>query len=238
MDMTRIVYVTDVHGDLEIYGNLLEIGKEKNIEAIVIGGDLGPFTFDIEVQREFFESYIIPLFASFKEKYKKDIILIAGNDDFSVNMDLFENAEKSGILKLLNNKVCKVGVHTFAGYPFVNPGPLIINDWIKSEKEISNDLKKLAKKSQPKKTVYIIHAPPANTKLDTLYSGEHVGSTAVRDLIEKEQPLLTLHGHVHESPDMSGEIQEKIGDTLSINPGSSNIIVIDLEKLDDVKVLK
>jgi Icc-related predicted phosphoesterase len=42
-----------------------------------------------------------------------------------------------------------------------------------------------------------------------------VGSTAVRELIERYQPMLALHGHVHESP---GAVH--IGRTLCINPGS------------------
>jgi Icc-related predicted phosphoesterase len=42
-----------------------------------------------------------------------------------------------------------------------------------------------------------------------------VGSTAVRRLIEKHQPLLAIHGHIHES---GGE--RMIGKTLCINPGS------------------
>ena len=42
-----------------------------------------------------------------------------------------------------------------------------------------------------------------------------VGSTAVREFIEETQPLLGLHGHVHE-----GRGTIKIGDTLCINPGS------------------
>jgi Icc-related predicted phosphoesterase len=41
------------------------------------------------------------------------------------------------------------------------------------------------------------------------------GSTAVRDAIEKHQPLLALHGHIHES---RGTF--KIGGTLCMNPGS------------------
>ena len=41
------------------------------------------------------------------------------------------------------------------------------------------------------------------------------GSKAVRDFIEQHQPLLGLHGHVHES-----KAAEKLGRTLCINPGS------------------
>jgi Icc-related predicted phosphoesterase len=42
-----------------------------------------------------------------------------------------------------------------------------------------------------------------------------VGSTAVRAAIERHQPLLGLHGHVHESPG-----SERLGATLCLNPGS------------------
>ena len=41
-----------------------------------------------------------------------------------------------------------------------------------------------------------------------------VGSRAVREAIEKTQPLLGLHGHVHESPGA-----QKLGRTLCVNPG-------------------
>jgi len=42
-----------------------------------------------------------------------------------------------------------------------------------------------------------------------------VGSTAVRQAIEEYQPLVSLHGHIHESP-----AANRIGRTLCINPGS------------------
>jgi Icc-related predicted phosphoesterase len=75
-----------------------------------------------------------------------------------------------------------------------------------------------------------LHVPPHDSQLDTapaldadlnvVMSGSEpklvpVGSTAVRELIEKYQPLLSLHGHVHESPGAT-----EIGRTVSINPGS------------------
>jgi Icc-related predicted phosphoesterase len=63
-------------------------------------------------------------------------------------------------------------------------------------------------------------APALNEKLEVVMSGSApkmipVGSTAVRELIERYQPVLSLHGHVHESPGAT-----KIGRTLAINPGS------------------
>jgi uncharacterized protein len=82
----------------------------------------------------------------------------------------------------------------------------------------------------PRHAVFMIHVPPHDSGLDTaplldenlrptVSAGDvlrgPVGSTAVRRLIETYQPVLAVHGHIHES---GGE--RKIGDTLCINPGS------------------
>jgi Icc-related predicted phosphoesterase len=77
---------------------------------------------------------------------------------------------------------------------------------------------------------FCFHVPPYNSTIDMapkldatlrpVYEGGRpafipVGSTSVRKVIEKYQPLLGLHGHIHESPGLV-----KIGRTQCINPGS------------------
>ena len=54
-----------------------------------------------------------------------------------------------------------------------------------------------------------------------LFNGEHIGSAAIRRWIERHQPLLTLHGHIHESPHQSGSFYDLIGMTVVVNPGAS-----------------
>ena len=84
----------------------------------------------------------------------------------------------------------------------------------------------------PAHTVAVIHAPPFNTRCDVLYDGRHIGSKAVRLWIEKQQPLLTLHGHIHESPKLSGAFFDRIGSTTVLNPGCDHarphLVFIDL----------
>lgn len=86
---------------------------------------------------------------------------------------------------------------------------------------IEDELKEMEKEIVPEKTILITHSPPYNTKVDILYDGTHIGSRGVRKLIENTQPLLSLHGHIHESHRMSGHIYDKIGKTICINPGDS-----------------
>jgi Icc-related predicted phosphoesterase len=81
----------------------------------------------------------------------------------------------------------------------------------------------------PDRTILNFHAPPYGSKLDnapalnpdmTYVSGGQairpVGSTAVRDAVTSFQPVLSLHGHIHESRGAA-----RLGRTLALNPGSS-----------------
>jgi Icc-related predicted phosphoesterase len=84
--------------------------------------------------------------------------------------------------------------------------------------------------ARPERAVFNLHVPPARTGLDLapaldgslkpkVRGGavvmEPVGSEAVRRALERHQPMLGLHGHIHES---RGAV--RLGRTLAINPGS------------------
>jgi Icc-related predicted phosphoesterase len=100
-----------------------------------------------------------------------------------------------------------------------------------TEDELYERLDALAQQVRdPRRSVFMIHVPPHDSGLDTapildenlrptVSAGDvlrgPVGSTAVRRLIETYQPVLSVHGHIHEA---GGE--RRIGDTLCINPGS------------------
>ena len=77
------------------------------------------------------------------------------------------------------------------------------------------------------RAVLLFHTPPCDTPLDrAALDGKtyehapldvHVGSIAVKRLIEERQPLLTLHGHIHEAARLSGEWKIRIGRSVCIN---------------------
>ena len=102
----------------------------------------------------------------------------------------------------------------------------------KTETELGSIIEELASKlKDPGQAVFNLHVPPYDTNLDqapeldanltpklSLSGGFKivpVGSKAVRQAIEKYQPMLGLHGHIHES-----RSAQKIGRTMCINPGS------------------
>ena len=86
---------------------------------------------------------------------------------------------------------------------------------------IKDDLERLAENQDMTRAIFLFHVPPYHTKLDlSARAGlmiDHVpldsslGSIAVRRFIEARQPLLTLHGHVHESVRLSGSWRDRVG---------------------------
>jgi len=101
-----------------------------------------------------------------------------------------------------------------------------------SEEELAKKIENMTSKvTNMKNCIFNFHCPPYDSSIDSAPKldkdlkpavspgGEMlmipVGSTAVRAAIEKYQPLLGLHGHIHESRGTA-----KIGRTLCLNPGS------------------
>jgi uncharacterized protein len=100
-----------------------------------------------------------------------------------------------------------------------------------NEEELGKKIEKMASAlTRPANSIFNLHVPPYGTDLDKAPAVDsefryvkdgltvkiiHVGSTAVKASIEKYQPLLGLHGHIHES-----KAFVRIGRTLCINPGS------------------
>ncbi len=88
---------------------------------------------------------------------------------------------------------------------------------------IKGDLDDLTGDGDLSSAIFLFHSPPYNTKLDrAALDGRkvdhvpldvHVGSIAIERFIETRQPLLTLHGHVHESARLMGEWRDRIGRT-------------------------
>jgi len=87
------------------------------------------------------------------------------------------------------------------------------------------------------RTIFVSHAPPYDTALDSLANGEPIGSRAIKDFIIRSQPAVTLHGHIHESPDISGRCMDKLGRTISVNPGQTyshlSAVIFDFEDIPD-----
>jgi uncharacterized protein len=148
-----------------------------------------------------------------------------GNDDMD---EVDEIVRSSRRVLLVEGQVTTLNGHEMIASGWSNRTPW---DTHREEDEEQLAVRYEAMTSQlkdPHNAIFNIHVPPYKSGLDDaaeldkdlrpVLAGNSmipVGSTALRSAIEKVQPLVTLHGHIHE-----GRGSTRIGKTLCINPGS------------------
>ncbi|MCD4684081.1 MAG: metallophosphoesterase [Bacteroidales bacterium] len=101
------------------------------------------------------------------------------------------------------------------------------HDYTTEQSTIEKDLEFLTRDEDLSNAIFIMHSPPYNTyldragldgiKIENKPLDVHVGSEAIRKFIEEKQPLLTLHGHIHESTARTGHWKQEIGKTVCMN---------------------
>lgn len=96
-------------------------------------------------------------------------------------------------------------------------------EYLMGQPSLADELEDLPKPKDFRKAVYLMHSPPASSGLDYTAKHERIGSQAIFDFILKNQPFLTLHGHVHESVHHSEVWKSELQKTISINPGHSDL---------------
>jgi Icc-related predicted phosphoesterase len=177
------------------------------------------------------------------------VLTVAGNHDWRLAFEEVENLGKAGLIEIPNRRepVALGGLSVF-GYPNVPMTPFWVKDFERLDSpdgrsgpftgrcfvtrdgqivesdpaehfatapSIAEELDDLPGGDG----IWIMHSPPHGTFADMMYGPVHVGSRAVREFIETRRPRITLHGHIHEAPAMSGTFADVIGRTLVINPG-------------------
>lgn len=152
----------------------------------------------------------------------------AGNDD---EPEIVATLKQAAFVEMPEGRVIQIDdEHDMVSSGFANITPWHAPRDIPDE-ELAAFIEGMASQlREPHRSVFNIHVPPYSTGLDTapilddhlkplVVAGEittgPVGSKAVRAAIERYQPIVSLHGHIHESRAAS-----KLGRTMCINPGS------------------
>lgn len=150
------------------------------------------------------------------------------NDDF---LEVDDALHKSEVIEDPNGRVIELGDgYEILGMGYGNPTPWPCPRDIPEDQLATRIDETVAKVKDPDKTIFSLHVPPLGTGLDVAPRLDEnlqmvmnaggpemipVGSTATRDAILKYQPLLGLHGHIHESKGV-----KKLGGVPVANPGS------------------
>jgi len=192
----KIIAFGDIHEHL---GNIKKIKEISEASSVIITGDLTNRG-GIEQAKKIID---------FLKQYNPNIYAQAGNFDRKEVEDYLIEQEISlhGHAFILED----IGIFGVGGS---NITPLNTPNEYEENEIASFILQGYQKIKDIPFKLFVSHAPPFNTKVDVLQSGLHVGSTAVREFIEKYQPDVCVTGHIHEA---KGE--DYIGRTLIINPG-------------------
>ena len=186
----KFLVIADLHEEEIILEKLPAILEKENPEYSIIAGD--------------FTKPRIPSISYTEDAlnlYPK-ILAIPGNCDPPKVLELIE---KKGFTihekrKELEERLNIVGFGYSPVTPFGTPGEL-------EEEEILGCMSKL---SIDEKTILVTHAPPEGI-LDSNFKGDHIGSSSIKQVVEKKKPFLHLFAHVHEC-----EGKEKHGNTTFI----------------------
>jgi Icc-related predicted phosphoesterase len=270
----KILFTSDLHGDIEKYSRLLKIAHEYNVDAVINGGDMLPKTGDLFEQDKFLSDELDKHFSQFNDAGIYYLCCL-GNDDLGIFDDLFdESCDKYPYVVNLAQRKFDIKGFEFIGmnwvvdYPFrlkdrcrmdtkdymfqtqfgsgllsTPNGMKELSDWFSYAQTLptmEDELEQLIKPDNMSKTIYVLHMPPSHLGLDMCYNGMRVGSRAIYNFILENQPKLSLHGHIHESPEVSKKWYAELGNTICIQPGQLSpftYVIVNLESMEFERII-
>ncbi len=193
----RLLIVSDVHGEARQASKLRSVERD----VTVVAGDLADCGGSVEEAHEVLEELA---------SHGPPVVWVPGNCDTPV---IVEAPPPRNTHLVHGNRVELLGL-VFAGAgggtysPFSTPFEV-------SDEELGSTLEKALEGLEPGRPLIIVtHVPPAGSGLDRTRTGQYVGSTSVRGLVERVRPLLHACGHIHEAWGST-----VVGSTLAVNPG-------------------
>lgn len=212
----------DIHNDIQNLSRISDIGEAQ---GIIISGDLTNYGTGADAEKILREI----------EKSGKLLYAQIGNMDLMEVNDLLDK-KNINIHARVSELTPDIAIFGIGGS---TPTPMNTPTEFPEEKYAEWLSKEWAQAKKYKHAILISHNPPKDTCCDDLGAGIHVGSTAVREFIEKCQPDLCICGHIHEASE-----KDQIGKTMILNPGpfseggyvkigyENNILTANMEKVN------
>ena len=248
------IYFTDFHGSEMLHNRLLKQAEKFGVRLLISGGDLCPHKDNPDrFLRKFFRNWLtsaqnsgIQVFGMFgNDDFAAHLYLLdeLEAEGIFVRIDN-KTVEYQGWKFWGYNFVPELpfGLKDWVklDYPNAPRPPQLTSPVISSPSgyqfipdierffaergSIAEDLASV-KFTDPQHTIAVTHSPPQGLGLDVTYDGQRVGSRSISEFIQREQPILSLHGHIHESPQVTGKWLVKTGGTTAIQPGPRPVLI-------------
>jgi Icc-related predicted phosphoesterase len=192
----RLLCITDIHGEVRRFEKIL--AAEPKADVLIIGGDFTNFGKPPEA------AHLLNL----AQAHTPQVLAVAGNcDSAEIDQLLFDRGVS------LHQGGVQIGDIGFFGLSAMPPWKGNMYEF--PEEELDRFLAaSYAQVEGSPKYIMVPHCPPRNSEVDRSGSGVNVGSTAVRNWMDKVKPILVICGHIHEARG-----QAKIGGTVVVNCG-------------------
>ena len=188
----KLLIFSDIHGDKAALERLMK----QEADYYFCAGDLANWGKGLDA------------LGPVMQPHADRVYVIPGNHES--DHDIADFCERFGFHNL-HGRSMRIGEHIVAALGYSNPTPFNTPGEY-SEQELAS---RLSEFDDLKPEILICHCPPKSTKLDQAGEGQHFGSQAVRDFIEKNQPRYFYCGHIHEAAGAS----EHLGQTQGFNVG-------------------
>jgi hypothetical protein len=172
----KLLIFSDIHGDRAALERLMAVEADYYFAA----GDLANFGRGLEAM------------GPILQKRAERMYVLPGNHEAEADNARF--CREFGFHDFHGRTMQIAGYHV-AGLGYSNPTPFNTPGEY-SEQELRE---RLGKFSGLEPLVLICHTPPKGTALDRAAEGQHFGSDAIREFIEREQPRYFYCGHIHEA---------------------------------------
>ena len=204
----RIIAIGDIHMSAEKIRYLDDI---ESADLVIVNGDLTNYGSRHEAKQ------VLDILLS----ANPNVLAQFGNLDHPEINDYLEDLGMNlhNQARMIQNRVCLVGIGGSNSTPFGTPSEFserqlaaFAENGLKQALEFISLAEPIEKIKIP--LIFVSHTPPAGTVVDKLADGRHVGSRAIREFIEKNQPDLCISGHIHEAKGY-----DMISGTPIYNPG-------------------
>jgi len=194
----RLLSITDLHDKRTALERILV--QAGPVDAVLLGGDITNFGTPNDAERIVRQA----------EDHRARVFAVAGNCDSAaveerlvgLGVSLFER----GVV------VDGVGFQGLSGMP-----PWHAHMYQFTEDALARALNAgFTQLNGAKPHVVLSHPPPRAERVDYTLRGHHVGSTALREFVDRVQPALVICGHIHE-----GRGIEELGRTMVVNCGAA-----------------
>jgi uncharacterized protein len=174
--VSKLLIFSDIHGDKAALEKLMAVEADYYFAA----GDLASWGRGLEAM------------GPIMQKRAERMYVLPGNHESEADITRF--CGEFGFHDFHGRSMDIAGYHV-AGLGYSNPTPFDTPGEY-SEQELRE---RLSKFNGLDPLVLICHTPPKSSALDRVGEGKHFGSAAIREFIEREQPLYFFCGHIHEA---------------------------------------